>query len=169
MNRQTEKKRNGITILELLIVIALLGIIASVAFAALNPVLRFQESRDSTRWSDLSRLLSAIILYRADNSGRNLPAIASLTTGTVYMIGTMSSGCDDPNAFCDTDVGGDTACVDLTPLVNQGYIGEIPISPNGLDSWTSEKTGYTLMTSTTGAIIVRACESETSNEIVILR
>lgn len=171
MTYMTAQKRRscGFTLIELLIVIAIIAIIASVVFVALNPLRRFRDSRDAARWHDISELMHAIVLDQVDNGGTYLSAIETMTTGSVYMIGLGNSGCDDQNGVCDTDVSGDLLCVDLTGLTSQGYIAEVPISPNGQGTWTANVTGYTLMTSTSGAITLRACESENTSEISLTR
>jgi len=173
-----KKRSAGFTLIELLIVIAIIAILASVVFVALDPLTRFQDARDSSRWSDVAAVLSAIKIDQVDNGGSYLPAISSLTAGTVYMIvngASMVAGCDDNNASCDTNVTGDTNCVDLSGLVTEGYVGSVPISPTGAVTWDDgdtageEGTGYTLERETTGILHVRACESENSTEISISR
>lgn len=161
--------RAGFTLIELLIVIAIIAIIAAVSFVALDPLTRFQDSRDAARWSDATAILSATKLDQIDNGGQYLSSVANATAGEVYMIGTDTTGCDDQNAQCDVAVDGDTNCVDLSGLVTDGYLGEIPVSPNGTGSWTTGTTGYTLMRSSTGSITIQACESENTDEIRIIR
>jgi prepilin-type N-terminal cleavage/methylation domain-containing protein len=165
------KAKQGFTLIELLIVIAIIAILAAVVFVALDPLTRFRDARDSSRWSDVSGLASAVIVDQVDNGGQYLGAIASITTGTPYMIGTATSGCDDATdaGTCDATVVADTACVSLQGLVNEGYMGEVPVSPNGDGSWSSSVTGYTIMTSTTGALTIQACESENASSISIVR
>lgn len=162
------KKNPGFTLIELLIVIAIISIIAAVAFVALDPLTRFRDARDARRWTDLSALVSAIKVDQIDNGGNYMAAISALTQGQTYMIGTDTTGCDDYNAHCDTDVSSDTNCVDLADLVTQGYMGAIPLSPNGAGTWTADHTGYTISVTST-IVTVRACESENSEEIFILR
>ena len=159
-------KMNGFTLIELLIVIAIIAIIAAVAFVALDPLTRFRDARDSSRWSDISALISAIKVDQVDNRGSYLSAISALDTGTIYMIGAGSSAC---NATCDTAPTSTSAFFNLTGLVTEGYLASVPISPNGTGSWDSDYTGYTLERSTTGALTVRACESENSSEILLQR
>jgi len=165
------KSSKGFTLIELLIVIAIIAVIAAVVFVALDPLTRFKDARDSSRWSDATAILSAIKLDQVDNGGTYLSAISIMTAGNVYMIvdGSVSTGCDDQNSNCDTNVSSDSSCVDLIGLVTEGYLGDIPVSPNGLGTWTSSITGYTLQRDTTGIISVRACESENSDEIWIAR
>ena len=163
--------KKGFTLIELLIVIAIIAIIAAVVFVALDPLTRFQDARDSSRWSDVSGLVSAIKIDQVDNGGSYLASIAALTAGNVYMIvdGATATGCDDQNTSCDTDVTSDTSCVNLAGLVTEGYLGSVPTSPDGAGTWASTITGYTIERETTGIIHVRACESENSDEVVISR
>lgn len=166
MQRHTHQQ--GFTLIELLIVIAIIAIIAAVAFVALDPLTRFQDARDSSRWSDISAVLTAIKVDQIDNGGQYIAAVASTTIGQTYMIGTGTSGCDDQNSVCDATVSGDTNCVDLSGLVTEGYLGEIPVSPNGEGTWTSAASGYTL-TRATGTVEIAACESENATDISIRR
>ena len=165
------KLSKGFTLIELLIVIAIIAIIAAVVFVALDPLTRFKDARDSSRWSDISAVLNAIKIDQVDNGGTYLSAISSMTAGSVYMIvdGAIVTGCDDQNAYCDTNVTGEAFCVNLAGLATEGYLGDVPISPDGSGAWTSSITGYTLQRDTTGIITVRACESENSDEIWIAR
>lgn len=164
-------KKRGFTLIELLIVIAIIAILAAVAYVALDPLTRFQDSRDSVRWQSAAELASAIKVNQVDNGGAYLTAITDLTAGEVYMItgdGT-TSGCNTENAYCETDVTDSNNCVDLSELVNKGYIGSVPVSPNGEGTWTNSLTGFTLTASSTGSITIKACESENSAEISITR
>jgi prepilin-type N-terminal cleavage/methylation domain-containing protein len=157
---------SGFTLIELLIVIAIIAIIAAVAFVALDPLTRFRDARDSSRWNDITSVANAVKVDQIDNGGSYLSAISSLTDGSVYMIGTDTTGCDDNNANCDTNVTNDTACVNVTGLVDEGYLGSVPISPAGSVTWAAGDTGYTLSV-TSSILTVRACESENTTEISI--
>lgn len=174
----SNKKQPGFTLIELLIVIAIIAIIASVAFVALDPLTRFADSRDAARWTDVNALANAIVVDQVDNGGDYLAEIASTTADQVYMIvsGDMTSGCGDNNAHCVTNVNGGANCVNLSGLVNEGYLGEVPISPPGDVTWDAgeggqEGTGYTLERSSTGTIYIRACEAEAADldEIIVIR
>ncbi|KKQ27663.1 MAG: hypothetical protein US42_C0007G0054 [Candidatus Magasanikbacteria bacterium GW2011_GWC2_37_14] len=163
------KNKRGFTLIELLIVIAIMAIIAAVIFVALDPLKRFQDSRDSVRWQQASQILNAIKLYQVDHGGTNLATITDMTAGATYMMGTDTSGCDHYNAVCDVSIPGDGYCVDLSDLVSSGYLSSIPVSPNGAGTWDSGHTGYTISTTSTGATFVHSCESENSTEIVLSR
>jgi prepilin-type N-terminal cleavage/methylation domain-containing protein len=152
------KKTSGFTLIELLIVIAVIAILAAAVYVALDPQKRFKDSRDTRRAQDINQILTAVKVHQVDNKGKYLTAIASLTPGTVYMIGTAATGCD---VACDSGVaGGDADCVNLSGLTTAGYLGSVPISPNGTGTWDATLTGYTMTTSSNGIIKVAACEHE---------
>ena len=159
----------GFTLLELLIVIVIIAILAATVFVALDPATRFQDARDARRASDAIEVLHAIKIDQVDNGGAYETTIAALTNGTVYMIGTATTGCDDDNASCDTNVTADTDCIDLAPLVTEGYLGSVPISPAGAVTWDATTTGYTLTTNSNGTATVASCESENTTEITFVR
>lgn len=163
------KFKKAFTLIELLIVIAVIAILAAVVFVALDPLTRFQDTRDSRRASDINAILSAAKVDQIDNGGAYLTAITNMTAGSVYMIGTAVAGCDDQNTSCDTNVTSDATCVDLTGLVTEGYLGSVPISPNGAGTWVAGTTGYTLSRASTGILTARACESENTTEISVSR
>jgi prepilin-type N-terminal cleavage/methylation domain-containing protein len=161
------KKQKGFTLIELLIVIAIIAIIAAVAFVALDPLTRFKDSRDSRRWQDVSSIADAIVVDQVDNRGYYNTAITNATTSLVYQIGTsVCTGCAIPT--CDTTIG-TTTQINLAELVADGYLGEVPVSPNGEGDWAASSTGYTLEKLPTGSIIIRSCESENSEEIKVIR
>ncbi|MDO8260432.1 MAG: prepilin-type N-terminal cleavage/methylation domain-containing protein [Candidatus Magasanikbacteria bacterium] len=169
--KKLSKNLKGFTLIELLIVIAIIAILAGVAYVALDPLTRFRDARDSTRWSDVSAMLSAIKVNQVDNGGTYLASIAALTPGTVYMIsgdGT-TTGCNAQNTNCDVAVTATGSCVNLNGLVTAGYIGKVPVSPNGNGAWTTSISGYTLTASTTGIITIAACESENTTAISVVR
>lgn len=58
----------GFTLVELLIVISLLGAIATIVIAAINPIEQANKARDAKYSADASQLLSAIERYYVSNS-----------------------------------------------------------------------------------------------------
>lgn len=170
--------KKGFTLVELLIVIAIIAILAAVVFVALDPATRFADARDSNRSNDVNEILSAIKIDQIDNGGSYLASIDALTDAQVYMIvngANMVAGCDDNNAACDTAVTSDAHCVNLAGLVTEGYISGFPVSPAGTVTWDDgdtageEGSGYTLTKSATGVVTIRACESENTTEISAAR
>jgi prepilin-type N-terminal cleavage/methylation domain-containing protein len=140
------KKTKGFTLIEILIVIAIIAILSVVVFVALNPAGRFAEARDSRRYTDVNNLLTAIHQYVIDNDGALPTGLAA--DNTTLEFGTCTTG----NASCT----GVTDCVDLsTPLA--AYMASIPADPQNSDAAT---TGYTVTVNTNNQITVDACNAE---------
>ncbi|MFH1661927.1 MAG: prepilin-type N-terminal cleavage/methylation domain-containing protein [Candidatus Falkowbacteria bacterium] len=169
-----QKKEKGFTLIELLIVIAIIAIIAAVAFVALDPLTRFRDARDSARWADVSALVSAIKVDQVDNKGtyaygaRYDTSNSAVVAGTEYMISTATTttGC---NASACSAIAGTADCVNLYELVTDGYLGALPISPNGSGSWSSTLTGYYFVYNSNGSVTVTACEAENTSSISLTR
>ncbi|MBU0661176.1 prepilin-type N-terminal cleavage/methylation domain-containing protein [Patescibacteria group bacterium] len=163
-------QKEGFTLIELLIVIAIIGIIMIAMFIALNPLLRFQHSRDAVRWQEVSEMLTAIKVDQIDNDGEYMAVIEQMSTSTVYLIGTCVNGATavDITNYCDVNPAV-TACINFVGFLTEGYMGSLPVSPAGAKEWTSEFSGYTIEKRDNGTLFLRACESEQADEIVLSR
>ncbi len=150
--------KDGFTLIELLIVIAVIAILAAVVFVALDPLQRFQEARDSQRWSDVNNMVGAITTDQVDNGGAYLAAITALTSDLYYQIGTDGAACD---AGCTAQTT-QAACADLTGLATEGYLGSIPVDPSG---GTLAKSDYYIQRAATGIVTVGACDPEAAAAI----
>lgn len=60
------KKNAGFTLVEIVLVIALIGVSATAIISLIDPVQQFRKTNDAKRKSDLRQLQSALELYRAD-------------------------------------------------------------------------------------------------------
>lgn len=65
MNAQQQKQQKGFTIIEVILVLAIAGLIFLMVFLALPALQRGQ--RDTQRKSDLSRVLTAVQSYQSNN------------------------------------------------------------------------------------------------------
>ena|SRR3989344_1396260 len=63
--RLITSKQKSFTLIELLIVIAILGVLAAAVMVAVNPTKRTGQARDTQRKSDLSQIVSALEAYYA--------------------------------------------------------------------------------------------------------
>ena len=156
----------GFTLIELLIVIVIVVILAGGAFVALDPATRFADSRDATRFTDATAILDAAKVDQVDNGGSYVAAISGLTAGPNYMIGTCTTTCNATP--CDVTIGA-TDGVDLAALATEGYLANVPTSPDGSGTWSAAETGYYMNRSSTGALTVGACESENTTSISFVR
>ena len=60
-------KRNGFTLVELLVAVAVIGVLSGIVIAALNPASFFARGRDGRRLSDLTTIQAALEQYYAQN------------------------------------------------------------------------------------------------------
>ncbi len=88
--------KKGFTLLELLIVIGILAILATVVALVLNPAELLRQARDSQRLSDLRTINSAIGLWVASASSTTMtpaPTGGNCTAGTGTGYGPISNTC----------------------------------------------------------------------------
>lgn len=150
-------KSKGFTLIEILLVVAILSILLVVVFASLNPVKRLQDTRNSNRWNAVNQYLTAIHECLVDNNG-SYSACGITNDGTLREITNagVSTAC---NAVC-TSVSAAANCADLqTQLVtNQKYLASLPVDPGGV---TANHTEYTVQV-TGGIVTVSSCSAEGS-------
>lgn len=96
------KKEKGFTIIEVVLVLAIAGLIFLVVFLAL-PALQ-KSQRDQQRRSDVGRLVSAVQTYKSNNNGSNPTFNAAFIT--TYLAA--------DSAFKDPSTGNDYALSAIT-------------------------------------------------------
>jgi len=135
MNNKTKK---GFTLLELLIVIAILSILGAIVIFLLNPAETLKKARDSQRISDLSTIKTALGIYMTSVSSSDIDAYGSCASNVWYSL----NGVTDPSvAGSETATSTATAVelgevdgtgwipVNLSSLVGGSPISNFPIDP----------------------------------------
>jgi prepilin-type N-terminal cleavage/methylation domain-containing protein len=102
----------GFTLVELIIVVAIIGIMAGGIMVFLDPSAQIQKSRDARRKSDLSEIQKALEVYYQDNNGY------PIVTGGSYALGDGGWG---------------------TPWLP--YMGTVPKDPSSLRNYVYYSTG----------------------------
>ena len=68
-------KNSGFTLIELIIVVAIIALLAAASFVAINPGKRVGDANNAKRWSDITAIADAYSAYLVDNGGTH-PTIA---------------------------------------------------------------------------------------------
>jgi type IV pilus assembly protein PilA len=71
------KKNLGFTLIEILVVIGMIAILATIVLIAINPARQFRQGRDTQRTSNVNAILNAIGQYIADNKGNSPTAVTT--------------------------------------------------------------------------------------------
>ncbi len=153
---ETHSLQKGFTLVEILIVLALIAILVGAVLVALNPGRQFASARNATRYSHLNTIMNAVSSNAAENNGLFTCASAGTVPTTA------------------TEMGSGTGLYDMGPCLVTEYLPSMPVDPSDTDAqWTSETnygTGYTIARdATTGAITLSAPSAELSATISVTR
>lgn len=142
------KSIKGFTLIEVLVVVALIAILAAVTIIAINPAKNFADTRNTTRQADVTQILNAMTQYTSEQ-GNQLSDFGTIPVcPTVASLGTASGN------------------IDLSTLLVDEYIVAIPIDPT---TGTAADTGYTVCRTAGNRITVSAPDAENSVTVSVSR
>jgi prepilin-type N-terminal cleavage/methylation domain-containing protein len=80
------KKTKGFTLMEVIIVVAIIAILASAVLVALNPAKNLRDARNATRWSQMNAIANSVYSYVIENEGIYPPCLSTTTGRYVYNV-----------------------------------------------------------------------------------
>jgi len=157
MKQRRDQRERGFTLVELVIVVAILAILLAIVLVALNPARNFAESNNTQRRSDVNAILNAVHQYMVDNRG----TVPSGVTSTVQTIASSGVGTVD---LCAALVPTRLADLPLDPTAGSK-------SPAGANctAATSYDANYTIKSDSDRRITVEAPSAQNGVNISVTR
>lgn len=145
--------KRGFTLIEVLVVMGIIAVLATIVLVAVNPGRQFAQARDTQRVSNVNTLLNAVGQRIADHRGvfedactaGAIPSTATLMSNTGY---------------------------NIYPCLVPDYLPALPLDPTAgnFTSSSSYNTGYTILKETsTGRITITASSTEIGSIIQVSR
>lgn len=143
------RRLKGFTLIEILVVVALIAILAAVTIIAINPGKNFADTRNATRSADVTQILNAVTQYTSEE-GHAIGDFGAITACTA-------------GADC---IGTDAACKNIGTILVDEYIVAVPQDPTtGGDA----DTGYTICITAGGRVQIDAPDAENGATITVMR
>lgn len=186
MFNKLTNKNDGFTLVELLIVVAIVAVLFAIVFVAVDPAGRLAAANNAVRQADTREIVEATQQYIVDNDGSS-PWSDDDSEGDFELIcegdnsGSSNANCSDPSTTAL--VGGD--CSETLPFGGSlatdtalsadnlvgTYLATVPVDPvTGVftdgDTYDSD---YALDETANGLFIVASCEYDGSEPIYTSR
>ena len=143
--------QRGFTLLEVLLVVAIIGILAGIVIIAINPNKQLGDTRNTQRKADVNTIMSAVYQYSVDTKGA-LPG--NITTSDTEICASGAASC--------------SSLVDLSLLTSSGkYVVAMPTDPSGAIATNGD--GYTISKDANNRITVKATQAEQGLTISVTR
>jgi prepilin-type N-terminal cleavage/methylation domain-containing protein len=152
------KSQKGFTLLEVLLVVAIIAILAGIVIIAINPGKQLGDTRNAQRQADVTTILNAVYQYSLDNNG-SLPTTITNTATEVCKTGTAAATCTSGSL------------IDLSAVTSSGkYVASMPVDPQCPTNCAANGNGYKISKdATTGRVTVQAINPEQGKTISVTR
>ncbi len=156
-------RAQGFTLLEILLVISIISILASIVVFAINPGRQLAQARNAQRQSDVNTIINAVYQYIIDNNA--LPDTIPLRDNAL-----TCASADVNTEICPT-VPGAGCQVALTVLVaDQRYLVSIPADPEGpFFISNASAVGYLVWKNSNDRVTVCAPHAELGETVSVTR
>lgn len=146
------RQRAGFSLLEILLVLAIIGLLLGAGTVALNPARRLANARNQQRELDLRELEAALKQYR-------------LVEGQ-YPTGII----DTETEICDVDVTDCTGFIDLETALVPEFLQSVPEDPSDENPEvlsTPDGSGYAVTLNANGTLTLRSLAVELGETIQV--
>ena len=142
------RTQEGFTLLEILLVVAAIGILAGIVIFAVNPSKQLGDTRNAQRRVDVNTVLNAVYQYSLDNNGVLPTTITSSTCSSTVADEICKSGVATSTCASSSLI----ALPEIT--LNEKYITAIPVDPQATSSGNG--AGYRISKSGNNRVTVCA-------------
>ena len=147
--------RRGLTLIEIVVVVALIAVLVGVYFLVANPAGQLASVRNSRRTVDLQNIMLAIRANIADQGNGQFGCSAGSVPTTTKNMGSGSGSYNIASCLVPT------------------YIAPMPIDPGATSSYynspTDYNTGYSIVINASGTITLSAPHAELNKPITTSR
>ena len=148
------KDTKAFTLLEVLLVVAVIAILAGIVIIAINPAKQLADTRNAQRQVDVNTILNGVYQYAIDENG-SIPSTITEASKEVCKTDIVQSTCSSDDLIY------------LGVLTdNEEYLVELPIDPT---STSTNGTGYFIVKSSHGRVTVNAPSAEEEKTISVTR
>ena len=160
--------KKGFTLLEILLVIAAIGILAAIVIVAINPGRQLAQARNAERENEVATISSAVAQYLIDEGSlpAGIPVFDTTATPTPETFDDVAAeiAIASGSTCADDSPAATPAVTDLSPLVDNNYLAAIPTDPSETAAEiTANCTGYTIAQNDSGRVFIQAPKAEAVN------